>query len=592
MLDKIELFSGLNSKELKDVENIAKVLTFARGETVFNQGDYSSELYIIETGQVEISVKDILQNKRVLSIVKNGDFFGEMALFDKNSTRSATAKAVMNTNLIVIPRQEFERLLQSRPQISFKLLSALSRRLREANLRSSSSTSLEKRTDGRVIVVAAPQNGYGKTTMATTLAHLLTAELEKRVLYIDLDLCFGEGTFVMGIYSPRSIVNLCQGLRGGPPSREDLFKHFVRITDNLFVVPAPTNFLDGENVKGADLVSIIKTCKPHFDYIIIDSDSSVEERLLNAFDLADHILFLVQTNEVLSLKSNVRYFHGLEKLNYPEDRMSILIGKVGEKFDLEKSRKLFKFKVIGGLPFIPNYTPQYGRSVYHLEPTGNFVAVARGFMKGTFREEFPGESESGGRGFLYRLFFDKNQKSTEHNIPTDMPRPIDLVGGSHPSVSEEALSVLLKYIRTNVIYGNLEEARFQTLKLLEFCQNSSTLYQILGEIFMLEKNFSEAIDAFKRAIEIDPENYLAIGYLGDLSSDDACFERAVSLLKAKLEKTPNYPDLLNDMGKLLYKKGDYAKAEQMFRTALEKNVGYLEGHINLAVVLGETGKFD
>ncbi len=145
MLDKIELFSGLNSKELKDVENIAKVLTFARGETIFNQGDYSSELYIIETGQVEISVKDILQNKRVLSIVKNGDFFGEMALFDKNSTRSATAKALMNTNLIVIPRQEFERLLQSRPQISFKLLSALSRRLREANLRSASPAAADKR---------------------------------------------------------------------------------------------------------------------------------------------------------------------------------------------------------------------------------------------------------------------------------------------------------------------------------------------------------------------------------------------------------------------------------------------------------------
>ncbi|MBF0502188.1 MAG: cyclic nucleotide-binding domain-containing protein [Candidatus Riflebacteria bacterium] len=587
MLDKIDLFAGLTLRDLQDIERIAKHVTIPRGEIIFAQGDFARDLYIIEAGQIEISVKDYLQSKKPVTTLKNGDFFGEMALFDKNSTRSATARTLQNTNLIIIPGVEFERLLQEKPTISFKLLGALSRRLKETTNRSISATTSANSKEGRVITVASPRNGCGKTLFATTLVHLLSHEVAKKILFIDLDLYFAEGTFYMGVFSPKSICDLATHLTGSSEEHEVINKFLIRHTEHLYSLPGPNNFIEGERLTAAHVISIIKVCRSQFDYVVLDTESTMSDILLNSIDMSDFTFFLVDTHDLISLKSGVRYFQGLTRLNYSEDRMYILATRVADNFNAEKIRPLFKFKVLGGLPMIHDFTPQYGQTVYSNSPNGPYCSVVRLIVTTIFRET--NLQKPAATNFLYRWFFDQ-EKPTTHLISN----PEIIIEKNHSDetlFSEENLTVLLKYIRTNMIYGNLEEARLQIMKLLEFCQNSSLLFQHLGEIMTAEQQFSEAIDSFRRSLAIDPQNYMAMGMLAQITVDDELFNKATGILETKIKENPKYPDLHNSMGKLLSQKRDYDKSVAEFQIALSINPNYMEARINLAVALGEKQEY-
>lgn len=66
-LDKIELFSSLSPGEISQIASIAKRVHLARGETVFTEGDFQKNIFIVETGQVEIYKRTPLSGEQVLA---------------------------------------------------------------------------------------------------------------------------------------------------------------------------------------------------------------------------------------------------------------------------------------------------------------------------------------------------------------------------------------------------------------------------------------------------------------------------------------------------------------------------------------------
>lgn len=87
---------------------------FTPGEFIFFEGDLDKDFYIIEKGQVEIFTKDAQGKKVVLAQLGPGSVFGEMALL-LNEPRSATAQAVVMTEVQVISEEIYAHLLQELP---------------------------------------------------------------------------------------------------------------------------------------------------------------------------------------------------------------------------------------------------------------------------------------------------------------------------------------------------------------------------------------------------------------------------------------------------------------------------------------------
>jgi serine/threonine protein phosphatase PrpC len=133
-LEQIELFDGLVALELIKVLRTVYERNFAKGEVILRQGDASGALYLIVEGEIDLTV-DGTQVARLQA----GQHFGELALFAKEQTRSATATCVDDALLLVIPAERFEKLTTEELEIGNKLMRNLvshaAKQIRAANAR-------------------------------------------------------------------------------------------------------------------------------------------------------------------------------------------------------------------------------------------------------------------------------------------------------------------------------------------------------------------------------------------------------------------------------------------------------------------------
>jgi CRP/FNR family transcriptional regulator len=108
---------------------------YGKSEVIFEEGSTGSEMYLIHSGRVLLSVRRNQAKQVPLVVLNPGDFFGEMALVD-DSPRSTTASAAEDdTELIVIDRARFLFMVRQQPEFALSLMHTLCRRLRDMNTR-------------------------------------------------------------------------------------------------------------------------------------------------------------------------------------------------------------------------------------------------------------------------------------------------------------------------------------------------------------------------------------------------------------------------------------------------------------------------
>lgn len=132
ILKNIPYFSELTIEEMQNLVASSQKRRYSRGSIVLHKDEVGDETYLIMIGKVKVVVTHTGGKEIILNILKSGDFFGEMAVFD-NMPRSATVVAEEDCELLIISRESMNNQIKRNPQIAFKLLSDMSRRLREAD---------------------------------------------------------------------------------------------------------------------------------------------------------------------------------------------------------------------------------------------------------------------------------------------------------------------------------------------------------------------------------------------------------------------------------------------------------------------------
>ncbi len=102
---------------------------YGPGATLFREGEEGQDLYLIQSGRVTV-YKEVAGRRKILAELGPGDFFGEMAIFNK-APRTATAEAVENSLLIRIGREELHTLLYNSYDFRINMVKKLSRRLKD-----------------------------------------------------------------------------------------------------------------------------------------------------------------------------------------------------------------------------------------------------------------------------------------------------------------------------------------------------------------------------------------------------------------------------------------------------------------------------
>jgi diguanylate cyclase (GGDEF)-like protein len=135
-LERIGIFSLLEQEEIDTVGEHLAPRRLAKGEVLFREGDIGEDLFIVEDGAMSVGIRLPDGSDHEITQFKEGDFFGEMSIFD-NAPRSATCTAVVPTSLYAMSKASFADIIEQRPQTALKLmyrmLNVTTQRLRNTN---------------------------------------------------------------------------------------------------------------------------------------------------------------------------------------------------------------------------------------------------------------------------------------------------------------------------------------------------------------------------------------------------------------------------------------------------------------------------
>ncbi len=136
LLKGIPILDNLSRQELKEFERIAHHRYFEPNEHIFWEGEPGVGMYIIKKGMVKIYKTSAGGKNEDIAILKDGDFFGELALLDE-SPRSASAIAMEASHILGFFRPEFFGVLERKPRlglkVAIKLAQIIGKRLRSTS---------------------------------------------------------------------------------------------------------------------------------------------------------------------------------------------------------------------------------------------------------------------------------------------------------------------------------------------------------------------------------------------------------------------------------------------------------------------------
>ena len=125
-IKQAKLFQGLPDSEVRSIEKQLKIVKHPAGHEIVLRGEGGVGFMVITDGSVTVKTGQGKTRK-----LAEGDSFGEMALLDQEG-RSATVKADTDVTLATIPEWNFKPFLKEHPEVAYRLLQTLSRRIRQA----------------------------------------------------------------------------------------------------------------------------------------------------------------------------------------------------------------------------------------------------------------------------------------------------------------------------------------------------------------------------------------------------------------------------------------------------------------------------
>jgi pilus assembly protein CpaE len=147
-----------------------------------------------------------------------------------------------------------------------------------------------QRYNGRVITIASPKGGVGKTTVSTNLALGLTQAAPQSTVLVDLDVQFGDCASALGLTPEYTLPDAVHG-----PASEDtmVLKTFLtQHPSGLYAVCGSESPAAGDTVSGEDVTRLLASLAREFRYVVVDTAPGLSEQTLAALDRASDVVML------------------------------------------------------------------------------------------------------------------------------------------------------------------------------------------------------------------------------------------------------------------------------------------------------------
>jgi CRP/FNR family transcriptional regulator, cyclic AMP receptor protein len=133
LLRSVSIFADLDGAALAALERLTEVREYREGAVIVSQDELGDRLFVLVSGRAKVVLYGESGREIILSMFKTpGDFFGEMSLLD-DQPRSATIIAAEPSRLLALSRRDFQAHIEAHPRTALRVLTELSRRLRQAD---------------------------------------------------------------------------------------------------------------------------------------------------------------------------------------------------------------------------------------------------------------------------------------------------------------------------------------------------------------------------------------------------------------------------------------------------------------------------
>ncbi|MEO5928785.1 MAG: DUF1003 domain-containing protein [Candidatus Kapaibacterium sp.] len=131
-LVEIELFTLLDPEDRQELADVVDYIKLDAGEICFETGEPGDSIMIVLSGAVELSVRDTVGQKIILTVAEHGELFGELSLVE-SGPRTATAVATEPSEVIVLDRGDLLLFFKKNPDAALHMLAAMSSITRKAD---------------------------------------------------------------------------------------------------------------------------------------------------------------------------------------------------------------------------------------------------------------------------------------------------------------------------------------------------------------------------------------------------------------------------------------------------------------------------
>jgi len=236
VLTAIPLFRELTDEGLDLIAERLKHISYAKGQTIFRQGDLGKAMYLVESGQVVVwNEKD----NEAIAYLGRGSFVGEIALL-LPEPRSASLKVALDADLYVLEKQDFDKLLNERPDIALRVTREMTRELSRRLL---NTTQQRFKAQARRISALCGDD-YAE------LINTLTRHVDKSIAIIPLEGC-SSPDYLKNIAEVMVLDDLevsTESLAGVLGVQVDVFGHII------LLLPKMASHLANQALKLADTV--------------------------------------------------------------------------------------------------------------------------------------------------------------------------------------------------------------------------------------------------------------------------------------------------------------------------------------------------
>ena len=150
MFEKVPVLSPLSPEERAQLAHQVKIEPFGEGEIIVRQQEAGDSLYIITKGTCEVLLESSSRQFKKVAVLTKGDFFGEMSLLT-GEPRSATVRAIEDTEVIMIQKEIFSDILSANSGISEYLGQVLAERQQQLARQGGDSSAMAAATPGGFI---------------------------------------------------------------------------------------------------------------------------------------------------------------------------------------------------------------------------------------------------------------------------------------------------------------------------------------------------------------------------------------------------------------------------------------------------------